>query len=172
MILDLLFVAMLFGAGILGFRQGLVVQLFSLLSWIVALWMAYEWTDDLAPLVKDWLFKEEGWFSFVSIDQLVASLIAFFILFFVVRFLLRLIQPLLGVIGKLPIILQLNQLGGLFFSIVKSLILMIIIVNILHLLPWESGQQTIENSYLAQQILAITPQLTQELKELFIGSSI
>ncbi len=171
MMIDLLCIVILFGAAIMGFRQGLLVQLFSLISWIVALWMAYQWSDDLAPFIKDWLFKGDGWLSFVSIDQLVASLIAFLLLFFVVRFLLRLIQPLLGVIGKLPIVLQLDQLGGLFFSIIKSFVLMIIMVNLLHLLPWEDGQQMIENSFVAQKILSITPHLTQELKERFIGSS-
>ena len=109
MLIDIIFAVFLLLALMRGYRQGLIIGLFSLLSIIIGLAAAMKWLGDSVNVSKEWL-----------------PLISFILVFFVVLLLIRLgakaIESavevvLLGWINKLAGILLYAVIGLLVFSV-------------------------------------------------------
>ncbi|WP_175482254.1 CvpA family protein [Thermoflavimicrobium dichotomicum] len=166
--LDIFLVIYIFFSSIMSYKQGLFLQLYSLLSWFIALWFAYMFNDDLAPDIGSLILPERNGLSLLAVDKLLSSIVAFFLIFLGMKFLLRLFGPIVGQVFKLPVLRQTNQIGGLLIALIKNLIVLILFVHILHLFPWETGQRAVEASWISQGILKITPDLTEGLKSLFL----
>jgi hypothetical protein len=64
-----------------------------------------------------------------------------------------------------------NRSGGVLFAFVKIFVVMVVVVNVLHVLPWTPGQNAVNQSMLAKSFLKITPDLTKEVKDLLSGSN-
>lgn len=58
---DLIVLLLLIGAVFQGYQRGLVLQAASLLCYVVSIWIAYQFADELAPvLAKTWPLPETG----------------------------------------------------------------------------------------------------------------
>jgi uncharacterized membrane protein required for colicin V production len=170
--LILILACLLFGW--VGYRQGLIIQLISLFSWIIAVWVAYTFTDEVAPVINQWItpddYQADDGLALLPMDKMISSGIAFLLLFFGTRLLLRVLSSFINVVGKLPIISMVNGIGGLLLAELKLVILLLIGVNLLHVLPWEVGREAVDGSVISQAILQITPDITKSIKELFLGT--
>ena len=72
---DMIVLLLLAGALIQGYRQGFVMQVTSLLSCILSLWIAFHFTDELAPVLSN-LWKlpdstQQGWMTLVPVDKMI-----------------------------------------------------------------------------------------------------
>lgn len=171
---DFILSLLLVGSSIRGYQRGLVLQAASLFGLFIGIWAAYQFTDDLAPVLSEmWPIPESassGWLSLLPIEKLLYSGLAFFILLIGTKFLLSIAATLINQVAKLPVVSFFNQSGGLVLALVQTLLIFVILVNVLHVLPWQTGQDAVNESLFAQGILTITPDLTEGMKDLFKGS--
>ncbi|WP_168188595.1 CvpA family protein [Thermoflavimicrobium daqui] len=170
---DILIIVLFVFSCIFGYRKGLFTQVFSLVSWILAIGMAYLFTDEFAPIISHLIGfqNEETLMSLLSMDKLISSVTAFLILFVGAKLILGWIGFLLRPLFRLPVLSLLNQSSGLILGAIKISLLLIIIVNLLYFLPWTTGQRIINESLISQGILEVTPSLTEMFKALFLGQN-
>jgi membrane protein required for colicin V production len=170
---DFILVLLLIGLCIRGYQRGLVLQAASLFGLFIGIWAAYQFTDELAPVLSEILPLPEqvssGWMALLPIDRLIYSGLAFLLLLFGSKLILSIAATLVNQFAKLPVVSLLNRAGGVLVALVQTLLLFVVLVNVLHVLPWAAGQDAVNESMLSQSILQITPDLTRELKELFLG---
>jgi uncharacterized membrane protein required for colicin V production len=172
---DWILILLLIGALIQGYQRGLVLQLASLITYFASLWVAYKFTDELAPeLSKLWQMPESvqsGWLSLFPMEKMIYSAMAFFLLFVGTKLVLSILVSVINQVAKLPVLSLFNRSGGVLFAFVKTLVVIVVVVNILHVLPWAPGQNAVKSSALAQTCLHMTPDLTKEVKDLLHGSN-
>lgn len=172
-LLDLVIFLLLIGALIQGYRRGLVSQVTSLINYILAIWIAFEFTDEFAQVISQlWSLPDsakEGWMAFVPVETAIYSLVAFFVLLFGTRLILSLAATLINQVANLPILSLVNRSGGVLFGVAKVLLLTFILVNVLNVIPWSTGQKAVEGSILASAVTGWTPDLTEEFNQLFQG---
>ncbi len=172
-LLDLVILLLLIGALIEGYQRGLVRQITSLVNYIIAIWIAFEFTDELALIISQlWSLPDstrEGWMAYVPVETAIYSLIAFIVLLFGTRLVLSLVATLINQVANLPILSLVNRSGGVLFGLVKVMLLTFILVNVLNVIPWSTGQEAVEGSIMAGAVTGWTPDLTEELNQLFQG---
>ncbi|MGA8943326.1 MAG: CvpA family protein [Thermoactinomyces sp.] len=172
-LLDLVILLLLIGALIQGYRRGLVSQVAALFSYILAIWIAFEFTDELAPVIGQlWRLSDSSageWMAFVPIEKAVYSLIAFLVLLFGTRLVLSIAATLINQVANLPVLSLVNRSGGVLFGLAKVLFLILILVNVLNVIPWSTGKEAVDGSILASAITGWTPELTEELGQLLQG---
>jgi membrane protein required for colicin V production len=171
--LDLIVILLLAGAVMQGYRMGLVLQAATLASWLAAAWVAWQFTDELAPVIAEtWPLPESmksGWLALLPVDRMIHSGISFVLLFIGTRFLLSIVVSLVNQAANLPLISWFNRSGGVIVSLLKTVLVTGMAVHLLHALPWESGRDAVRDSVIARTVLEMTPGVTDELKELFLG---
>ena len=86
--------------------------------------------------------------------EIIMNMIAFVVILLVCFILFTILVELLDMVAKLPIIGAFNAVGGLFFGLVKALILNIVIVSVLFVIALYFGNESIaaalNSSILAQ----------------------
>lgn len=170
---DGILVLLMAGSCIYGFYRGLIIQIAGLLTTIVALCTAYFETDRLAPWLQTHfpVFDEgdQAWLHIVSIDRILYSVLAFILIFLIVKIALSIVIHILSRLTELPGIRFFNRVGGLLLALLQSFILSVLLVYLLRTIPTETMQSTIHDSVLAPIILQVTPDLSEELRNLFLG---
>ncbi|MBA4601673.1 CvpA family protein [Thermoactinomyces mirandus] len=171
--LDLIILFLMAGALIQGYKWGLILQITSLVNYILAIWIAFEFTDEFAPVIsKLWSLPDSvsgGWMALVPVEKAIYSLIAFVVLLIGTRLLLSLAATLINQVANLPILSAVNRSGGVLFGLAKVLLLTFVLVNVLNVIPWSTGQKVVEGSFLASAVTGWTPDLAKELNQLFQG---
>jgi uncharacterized membrane protein required for colicin V production len=164
---DLIVLLFLIGAVLQGYRRGLVLQAASLVCYAVSIWLAYLFADDLAPVVaEEWPLPKTGQtalLTFLKVDKLLYTVLAFFVLMIGIRLVLSLVVTLINQVTKLPVVSTLNRSGGVLFAVAKLTVITVVIVHMLTVLPWATGQTAMKESVVAQACIQMTPTLTEEL---------
>lgn len=170
---DGILVLLMAGSCIYGFYRGLIIQIAGLLTTIVAICAAILWTDRLAPWLQTHfpVFDEgdQTWLHIVSIDRILYSVLAFILIFLIIKIGLSIVINIVSRITELPGIRFFNRVGGLLLALLQSLILSILLVYLLRTIPTETMQNTLHDSVIAPVILQVTPDLSEELRDLFLG---
>lgn len=169
---DFFLLVILFGAGILGYKQGIIVQIASLFATVVSLLLAFMFADDLAPILGEFFGSEDSysdyWISFLSVDKFFYSVIAFFLIFMVSKILLSFLTILFHRLAKFSFLKWLNRLGGVLLSLLQTFILYVFVVHLMQLLPLQSSHRLIDDSIIAQGLIQLTPGLMNILKDTFL----
>lgn len=166
-LLDWIIVLMLIGGLIVGYRKGLIKEVISLIGVLVALFVAYKFSPALAPALEGVLplpdsVSDNGILQFLSAENAIYTAVAFVVLFLITRLVLSFVANLLTALAGLPVLAQINGLGGALVGFLKALILIFVVVNLLHILPWNQGQEAVTESPLSQGILELTPDFSPE----------
>ncbi|WP_169713609.1 CvpA family protein [Paludifilum halophilum] len=164
-IMDGIIVFLIVGGLIQGYRKGLIKEAASLISVLLALFVAYRYSGDIAPILREnvpWpdSWGSEGMIGLLPVEQALSTVLAFVLLFIVTKILVSTVASVLTGIASLPILAQINRIGGAAFGLVKVLLVVMIAVNLLQLLPWSDGRDIVKESSLSQGILQMTPDLT------------
>lgn len=150
--LDIIIVFLLMFGGINGLRQGLLKALANLVGWVLALFMAAKYANDLAPLM-----------SALSQDAVVQKITAFAVIVLIIVMLTWLISALLNkVLTKLKL-RPLNRLAGGFFGSVKSLFIVLIAMQGIE--PWVHSANFWKHSKMVQSLMPYAPLATEVSKE-------
>ena len=157
-----------------GLGRGLVRQLGDLFAWILSLYLAFHLGNAVGQELDKW-FSLKQYFERalgpvaggLSIGDLAVNVVGFLVVIIAVRIAVGLISHLLDMVAKLPIISTFNRLGGAVFGLAKGLLIVFIAASVLVMLPDGSLAGQIDGSYLIPAVLAISPNLYEQLKELF-----
>jgi membrane protein required for colicin V production len=107
MLIDILFLAMMIMAVYNGFRNGLIIAIFSIIGWILGLIAAFKFSSFAATYLRD----------NVNLSPRVLSIIAFILVFMIVVLIVNLGARLLQKTVELVMLGWLNRLGGIFFYV-------------------------------------------------------
>lgn len=174
--IDIVLLVLFVSACFRGYRRGLLLELTSLAGAFLGLWVAYHFSASLVPLLQknvplptQWT---SGFYGLLPISTVVYKIMAFLVLFLAVKFGFYLLSSFINQLARLPILKQINAWAGLLFGLVQYIILLLIVVNLLHILPWSQGQQWVSQSALAQGVLSFTPDFTQQFKSIITGHNL
>ncbi|RFU65941.1 CvpA family protein [Peribacillus glennii] len=173
--LDLAILAILLIGFLIGLRRGFILQLIHLTGFVVAFIAAYVYYNDLAPKLKLWIpFPSLGdsgavksFFDGTGLDMAYYNAIAFAIIFFAAKIVWQMIGSMLDFIAHLPILKSLNRWGGGILGFLEVYLIIFIVLYIAALLPVESVQEPMNDSFLAEGMVKNTPFLSGKVKELW-----
>ena len=167
--LDLLILIVLFAGLIVGLKRGLIVQLMHIVSFVVAMIVAYIYYKPLAEKFVFWVpypgVTDTGSLGVVidslDLDRTFYRVIAFAVIFFVVKFTLQIVASIFDFIAYLPVLKSLNRILGALFGMIENYLLLFIGLYVLALLPIPSIQNLLSKSLLSGIILEHTPIITK-----------
>lgn len=151
--LDIIVLVILAFSCINGLRQGLFSALANLLGWILALFIASRCSAALAPLM-----------SGVSHSVMVQKVAAFACVALVVIVLTWLVTGVLNSMVKTLKLDPLNRLAGAAFGTLKSLFIVLIMMQTLA--PWLHRAESWKHSLFVQALLPYAPLATDLSKDL------
>lgn len=167
--LDLLILIVLFAGLIVGLKRGLIVQLMHIVSFVVAMIVAYIYYKPLAEKFVFWVpypgVTDTGSLGVVidslDLDRTFYRVIAFAVIFFVVKFTLQIVASIFDFIAYLPVLKSLNRILGALFGLIENYLLLFIGLYVLALIPIAPIQNLMSKSLLSGLILEHTPIITK-----------
>ncbi|WP_456273810.1 CvpA family protein [Bacillus sp. AK031] len=174
--LDLALLIILVLGFFIGLRRGFILQLVHMTGFIIAFIIAYIYYDQLAPKLTLWVpfpvLDEQSalnmLFETTNLDQAYYRAIAFAIIFFAARIVFQIIGSMLDFLAHLPILKQLNVLGGGILGFIEMYILIFILLYIAALLPIAMVQELINGSAIAELMVTNTPFLSDQVHDWWI----
>lgn len=168
MIIDIILLILLAYGLLRGLTRGGVLQLFSLIGFVVALVVARLYSSDLGDLISSIIPSSDP-----STDNAVWTMfynaIGFTLLFFVVQLIIRKIASMLNIFTKLPVIGFLNRIMGAVLGFVQMYLISFVIIILLFLTPIGSAKELIEESSLAMYMINSTPVLSEFFKAMWFN---
>lgn len=168
--LDFILILFLLISAFRGYKRGLVAQITSLVGFFLAIWLAYAFSMDLATFLKSQfpLFDPSSsvWMKFVPIEMvelMIYRSISFLILFTGVKLVIWGITKLVQPVFQFPIVASVNRYGGLLFGMLQIVLLAFVLLNIFNYLPFGEELGIMENSFLAQGVLEVSPAIREML---------
>lgn len=161
MIVDIIILIILLYGLFSGLMRGGVLQLFSLVGFIIAIIVARLFSSDLADIISSIIPTDNGaWLILYNV-------ISFMIIYIVVRLIIRKIASVLNIVTKLPVIGFLNRIIGALLGFVQMYLVSFVIIIILFLIPMENVKELIEGSRVAMYMVNSTPVLSELFKTWF-----
>lgn len=170
--LDLMIVFVLLGGLIAGFKRGLIVQLIHMVSFIVALVVAWVYYKPLAEKFVLWVpypAVEAGnslkiAFGSIDFDQTFYRLLAFVFIFIAVKLVLQLLSSMLDFLKYLPVLGSVNAFTGAALGFLEFYLVLFFLLYVFAMLPIGFIQDRIDSSILAGAILKHTPLISEAAK--------
>ena len=175
--LDLaLFIILILGFFI-GLKRGFILQLIHLIGFIVAFIIAYLNYEKLAPKLTLWVpYPSFGsgttiqmLFDNANLEDAYYRAIAFVVIFFAVKIVLQIIGSMLDFVANLPILKQLNIWAGGILGFIEIYLIIFILLYIAALVPIDSLQSLMNDSFMAKGIINNTPILSEKIKEMWFA---
>lgn len=143
-----LFILVLF----LGYKSGLLMQLYSVLNLFIKLILAWLFAPILASFLAFYT-PDLGVLNESALDVLVTeninTIIWFILIYLALTLVFLILVPILKGAGKLPVLKPINQLFGALFGAVKFYVYGVVMVFVLTTAIFSNGQQAIDESWLA-----------------------
>ncbi len=133
--IDYAILAIICISALVGLMRGLVREIFSLFSWIAALWVGIYYSSALSPALKAWI-SHSG----------IRTVTAFAILFLATLVLGKVVGYLIGSLIDQSLLSGVNRLGGMLFGGARGLLLVLILVlvadrlRLSHQVWWRQSQ--------------------------------
>jgi len=180
MLLTLIIVFLFFIALYSGAKRGLVLQLVLTIGYLAAFWLALEYHEVLreylelivpypsASLDNNFVFysQELG----LKLDQAFYNGVSFLVILFGGWLVTRFVGGLLSFLTEIPVLKQLNAIGGAILSFVVSYVWIFLVLFLMSTVPMDIIQNMIADSSLAQWMITETPALSEEVYNWWIGS--
>ncbi|WP_227936651.1 CvpA family protein [Alkalihalobacillus deserti] len=178
--LSFLILFILFCSFFIGRRRGFILQIIHLISFIVALVVAYTYFGELASYIRLWVpypqFSSDSTVGMIinsfNAESVYYSGIAFALLFFGTKIILHLFGSMLDFLAHLPILRSVNQLLGGIFCFIETYLILFVLFFVTALLPIVIVQEIMQGSIVVQLMLNHTPFLSEWLKELWVNNQL
>lgn len=161
--IDILILVPLLLAAWKGFKRGFIIEIFIVLALLVGIYCGIHFSDYTSDLIKDKL----------SVSSIYLPIISFALTFIVIAVGIYFAGKMLEKVIKIAQLSLLNKLGGVFFSVVKTLYFMstlfLLIASILEkteLIPTDTLNESLLYSPVSKLSLATIPYLKES--KLFI----
>ncbi|WP_370777298.1 CvpA family protein [Holdemania massiliensis] len=166
---------------LVGIKRGFLIQLMDCVGLLVSLFVAWLFSPVLsewAAIVPETLNPARETILGPWVYGLMNQIVWFIAIFIVCRLVLLLVRPIIKMLGKIPLVKQVNQLLGGLFGLVNTGIWLVVFSIILMLPFFENGQQVIDATLLSMpgkaaavlnEKLLEMPQDENQLKKLVEG---
>jgi uncharacterized membrane protein required for colicin V production len=165
-----------------GARRGLVLQLVMTIGYVISYFLAanyYKALGEKLDLLVPYPSASEGTqFVFYTqaigfnLDQAFYNGVAFMLIVFIGWLITRFIGGLLNPLTYLPVIKQLNTVGGAVLAFVVSYTGIFLVLVLLTMLPFVVIQNAFNDSRLAQTIVESTPVLSKQIYDWWIQTTL
>jgi membrane protein required for colicin V production len=118
MLIDLIFLSMMVMAIYKGFKNGLIVAVFSIAAWILGLMAAFRFSDAAAEYLK----------VYIDVSPRILSIISFILVFSVVMMVINLGAKLVEKTVELSMLGWVNRLGGIFFYVLLYVLIFSVLI--------------------------------------------
>src|SRR5690625_1266992 len=170
----ILIVLLIFGF-LMGLKRGFILQLFHLLGFVIAFYIAQKYYDKLAPQLALWvpypsLTGESTWAVFLQtlpLENAFYHAISFVAVFFATKIALQIITTMLDFIAAIPMLRSVNKILGAALGFAEVYLILFIILFISALTPIERIQEIIGDSKIALYMIEQTPYLSEKLHTLW-----
>lgn len=173
--LDLILILIFAASLIVGIKRGFIVQVIHLLSFFIALIVAYIYYKPLAEKFVLWIpypsISEDTSMTLLldtlDVDRTFYRAIAFAVIFFTVKVALQIVASIFDFLTYLPVLNSINRILGAVLSFLEFYLILFIAMYVLALLPIESIQNFIGGSIIAGLMLEHTPIVTKLFQNLW-----
>lgn len=165
-----------------GARRGLVLQLVMTLGYFISYFVASQYYKILGEKLNLFIpypaASESTQFSFYNqaigfgLDQAFYNGVAFMLILFIGWLLTRFVGRLLNSLTYIPVLKQVNTLGGAALAFIVSYTGIFLILVLLTMLPFDSIQKAFNDSRLAQMIVENTPILSKQIYDWWIQTTL
>ena len=131
---------------VIGYKNGLILQIVDLVYNILALFIGYF----LAPILASHfpIVKLDEVYMALKLNALMDTLIYMIIVFILLKLLYLIIKPLFGFVSKIPLIGFVNDIGGALMGIVNATIVVLLFCMLLNTPLFKNGNEVKEKTYL------------------------
>lgn len=171
-------IALLLAAGAyLGYKRGLIMQIFYLgtiiigyvLSMLFSSRLAYLFTS-MIPIPADVTEGLEGIYKGLNIPTAYYRIVSFIVLFIVIRLIIQILAQTLGVVRKLPLIKITDRYLGAILGFLEIYLIVFVVLYLVTVLPTPDWKIAIfKDSVLPDYIIQNTPILSKQFISLFFN---
>ena len=131
---------------VIGYKNGLILQIVDLVYNILALFIGYF----LAPILASHfpIVKLDEVYMALKLNVLMDTIIYMIIVFILLKLLYLIIKPLFGFVSKIPLIGFVNDIGGALMGIVNATIVVLLFCMLLNTPLFKNGNEIKEKTYL------------------------
>lgn len=173
--LSIILIGLLIFGFLMGLKRGFILQLFHLIGFFVAFYIAKKYYDKLAPKLALWvpypdLTGESGWAVFLQtlpLENAFYHAISFVAIFFATKISLQIVTTMLDFIAAIPVLRSINKILGAVLGFAEVYLVLFIILFIAALTPLERVQAMIGDSKVALYMIEKTPFLSEKLHTLW-----
>ncbi|MGD7047724.1 CvpA family protein [Rossellomorea marisflavi] len=177
--LDIILLVLLLFGFLIGLKRGFILQVIHIFGFIASFIVAYLYYDQFAPKLTLWIpypnlddqMALKMIFQAGNMEDAYYRVIAFTIIFIAVRIILQIIGSMLDFVAHLPILKQVNKLGGGVLGFAETYLILLILLFIGALLPMDSVQSAIQGSFLGQGMVKNTPIFSDMIQSWWMGKS-
>lgn len=162
-----------------GVRRGLVLQLVHTAGYIISFYFAQqyylqlaEYLEMLVPYAQPGIDDQMVFYDAIQVLNLDVAFyngISFLLIIFVGWLATRIIGYMLNSLTFLPVVKQLNDIGGGLLGFLMQYLGIFLLLYILTMIPFEAVQQLLADSNLARWMIANTPYLSSTISDLWLG---
>ncbi len=131
---------------VIGYKNGLILQIVDLAYNILALFIGYF----LAPILASHfpIVKLDEVYMALKLNILMDTFIYMIVVFILLKLLYLIIKPLFGFVSKIPLIGFVNDIGGALMGIVNATIVVLLFCMLLNTPLFKNGNEVKEKTYL------------------------
>ena len=131
---------------VIGYKNGLILQIVDLVYNILALFIGYF----LAPILASHfpIVKLDDVYMALKLNILMDTIIYMIIVFILLKLLYLIIKPLFGFVSKIPLIGFVNDIGGALMGVVNATIVVLLFCMLLNTPLFKNGNEVKEKTYL------------------------
>jgi uncharacterized membrane protein required for colicin V production len=177
-IVDITAAVLLIGGTAYGYHRGLIRQLISLTSFIVAYVVAFAFYDDVAPILRGLIpltafepvEKYEEIVQGLRLDVYVYNALAFALLLFLIKIGLNVAGHLLDWLSRVPGLNMANRWSGALLALAEATLLIVIAVHVIQYVPAGAVREAFSESRVSEWVLQYTLPFTENWTDLFSRS--
>lgn len=175
MLLSLIILLLLLLSLYSGFKRGLILQLVLTIGYAISFYFALEYYQEVSNLVEMMVpypspvssnsnpFVLYGQEFIFNLDQGFYNGVAFIGILVLGWIVTRFIGGLLNFLTEIPVVKQINGIGGAIVGFIVQYIGIFLILFLLSMIPIKMIQSQFESSALARTIVSDTPELSTDL---------
>lgn len=175
MLLSLIILLLLLLSLYSGFKRGLILQLVVTIGYAISFYFALEYYQEVSNLVEMMVpypspvssnsnpFVLYGQEFIFNLDQGFYNGVAFIGILVLGWIVTRFIGGLLNFLTEIPVVKQINGIGGAIVGFIVQYIGIFLILFLLSMIPIKMIQSQFESSALARTIVSDTPELSTDL---------
>ncbi|SJN18089.1 Possible colicin V production protein [Marinilactibacillus psychrotolerans 42ea] len=175
MLLSLIILLLLLLSLYSGFKKGLILQLVLTIGYAISFYFALEYYQEVSNLVEMMVpypspvssnsnpFVLYGQEFIFNLDQGFYNGVAFIGILVLGWIVTRFIGGLLNFLTEIPVVKQINGIGGAIVGFIVQYIGIFLILFLLSMIPIKMIQSQFESSALARTIVSDTPELSTDL---------